>query len=77
MASARDGDRAELDDLVRPPDGGPALIEEEQTVDPFGHPFVYELGEDEEEPRVMCLGADGVRGGYALNADFGPRGGER
>lgn len=47
---------------------GPYVVEEDILLDPWGHPFLYELSAD-GVPMVTCLGADGKRGGDGENAD--------
>lgn len=41
----------------------------EIPLDPWAHPYVYELT-PRNEPRVISLGADGVPGGDGNNADM-------
>ncbi len=70
--SASDG----LDALVKSPAGsakwrGPYTDGDKVPLDPWEHPYRYELSPDGAKPRIFSLGADDAPGGEGDNADIG------
>jgi general secretion pathway protein G len=63
---------AALDNLVKAdaacPNWGPEPYLKKDPVDPWGHPFAYELNGSEYS--LKCFGRDGREGGSGYDADF-------
>ncbi len=57
-----------------PPDtsawAGPYLRREKQLVDPWGHPFIYNVPGKSHPYEILTLGADGKPGGTGDDADI-------
>jgi len=51
------------------PDGTDVGSSIEETKDPWGNEYFYEIG-SEGKPRARCLGMDGVEGGEGPNKDY-------
>ncbi|HXI86118.1 MAG TPA: type II secretion system major pseudopilin GspG [Parvularculaceae bacterium] len=49
---------------------GPYLKDQSGLIDPWGRPYLYEVGEDGESFEVVSLGRDGKEGGGGEDADI-------